>query len=381
MSKSKVFSLALLLCVVLAGGVSAQLCGDADGNATINLIDLVTTIDYIAGKPISINLANADCDGVPDVTISDVAALADNFFGSVPISCSPSGGYSFASANSDTIYVPRILNVPSDVDVVNLLVFGSFSSQAKGIYIPILELGSGSSTNFHLDAVIPVSSTISGGVSIAANERVLFSTGTYTNPPGYLNGQTNLMMLSYERTSSGDGAIIPEPFDRPTPWNIAIARNSDLLVPVIEFYDVTSPNGGLEISANSFDFHALINEPSPDTFEVEITQGIYGVAFSITSSVPWLTASQYTGVTPATVTFLANASGLGITQYGGEIIVSYDGIWMPIDTINVTFTVHASGNPVFPAGDLNCDEALNILDLTHMVDFFFRGGLRPFPCE
>ncbi|MGH8016212.1 MAG: hypothetical protein ACREBV_08480, partial [Candidatus Zixiibacteriota bacterium] len=172
-----------------------------------------------------------------------------------------------------------------------------------------------------------------------------------------------------------------EPYDRPSPWDIAIARNSDLLVPVIEYYDMASANGGLEISENSYAFHALINEQSPDIFSVTISQGAYGVAFEISENLPWLTASQYNGVTPATVTFLADAAGLGITEYSGVINVGYDGIWLAGDSINVTLTVHPLGDPSFPAGDLNCDQAFNITDLTHLVDFFFRGGLRPFPCE
>jgi len=377
----KVTALMALACFALAGEVSAQVCGDADGNGSLNILDVAITANYICGLPDPINLANADCDGVPGVTISDLAAIIGYVYARLPVDCNLSGSYSFANANSDTIYVPRILNVPAEVDQVDLLVFGTFSSLTDGMYMPIKELGIGSSSNFDLDRVIPVNYGVGGGVVTNPNERVLFLNDNYTDPPGFMNGNQNLMMLSYQRISPGIATIIPEPFDRPSPWNIAITRNDDLLFPVVAYYDVTSPSGGLEISDHDFAFHALVNAPSLDTFRVDISQGPYGVAFELSSSVPWVTASQYNGVTPATVTFLANASGMGVFEYSGVIRVSYGGIWTPVDSMNVSLTVHPAGNPTFPAGDTNCDGALNILDLTNLVDFFFRGGLRPFPCE
>ncbi len=381
----KIFKTAILIaliCFAFPGAVSAQVCGDADGNNALQVTDIIMALEYIAGNPNSINLANADCDGVPGVTISDVSAICGRVFQLLPVDCTPAGSYSFTEATNDTIYIPRLVNIPDGVDRVNLLVFGKFSSATEAIFLPTKEIGAGASPNFDLDAIYPTNLGIGGGVIMNANERALFITDDFMFNPGFLNGNKNLLVLSYERTAAGVGAIAPEPFDRPAPWNLAINRNDDLLVPMIQYYDLTSIDGGLDLSATEFDFHSLENAQSLDTFKLDISQGPYGVGFTISSSVPWILADQYSGITPATVTLLAHGAGLGIGQFSGVINVNYADVGgLPVDSVNLTLTVHPAGDPSFPAGDVNCDQALNILDLTHMVDFFFRGGLRPFPCE
>ncbi len=375
----KVTVLIILICWAYSGAVSAQVCGDASGDNVVNVVDIIYTLDYIAGKPNAINLANADCDGVTSVTISDVSAITSKAFLGLPVDCTPSGSYSFADASNDTIYIPRLVNIPDGVDRVNLLVFGSFSAVTKGLFVPVKEQGAGASSNFDLDVIYASTLGIGGGVIMNSNERALFVSDFQTE---FLNGNRNLMVLSYKRTAPGMGDVIPEPFNRPMPWNMAITRNDDLLAPMIQYYDLASVNGGLDLSASSFQFHSLQNAPSLDTFRLDISQGPYGVGFTVSSSVPWVVADQYSGVAPATVTFLANGAGLGIGDFTGVIRVNYADVGgLPSDSVNLAFTVHPSGNPVFPAGDVNCDQSTNILDLTHLVDFFFRGGTRPFPCQ
>lgn len=379
MKLSKSTAIVMALCLALSATAGAQVCGDANGNGSVNLVDVVMALDYVGGVAVPINLGNADCDGIPGVTISDVAAITDKVFALLPVDCTPSGSYSFMPAVNDTIFVPKLLNIPDYVVNANLLVFGSFSDEPEAVYLPILEQGTGSNDAFELISVVASTPNIGGGVISGTEARVLFNVGL---PPNKLNTNQNLILLKYQRMSPGTGNISPEVFDRPDPWFKAIARDNDLLIPTIQYYEVSSPNGGLELSAHSFNFHALSNAASIDTFTVEIAQGPYGVAFEIYESIPWLTASQYSGVTPATITFLADANGLGVfDSYVGLVNVNYSGIGSPVDSINVELTVHPSGDPSFPAGDVNCDQNFNIVDLNHLVNYFFRGGLRPFPCE
>ena len=381
----KLFKSAVLIslfCLAFSGAASAQVCGDANSDNNINILDMILILDYVAGKPNAINLANADCDGVPGVTIYDMITIWSKAFQGLPMDCTPAGAYSFADANNDTIYVPRLVNIPEEVNKVNLLVFGSFSSVTDGFFMPTKEIGAGASANFDLTGILVNSRGIGGGTIMNSNERSIFLSDNFDYDQGFLNGGQNLAVLTYERTAPGVGAIAPEPFDRPSPWKIAIARNDDLIVPLIQHYDLISADGGLDLSAQDFHFHSLQDAQSLDTFQLNISQGPYGVAFTVESSVPWILADQYSGVTPATVTFLAHGSGIGIGDFNGVIRVSYANVgFLPVDSVNLAFTVHPSGNPTFPAGDVNCDQAFNILDLTHIVDFIFRGGTRPFPCE
>ncbi|HEX2897923.1 MAG TPA: dockerin type I repeat-containing protein, partial [candidate division Zixibacteria bacterium] len=312
-------ALAATLCLAFSVTSRAQVCGDANGNGSVNLVDVITTLDYVAGSAAPINLANADCDGIPGVTISDVSAVANKVLALLPVDCTPSGAYSFLPAPNDTIFVPKLLNIPDYVVNANLLVFGSFISEPDAVYLPVLEQGAESNEVFELISVVASTPNIGGGAVSGTEARVLFNVEL---PPNKLNTDQNLVLLKYQRVSAGIGNIAPEAFDRPDPWFISIARDNDLVVPTIQYYEVTSPTGGLELSANSFNFHALSNAASIDTFTVDITQGPYGVAFEISESVPWLTASQYSGVTPATIIFLADAAGLGVyDSYTGLVNV------------------------------------------------------------
>jgi hypothetical protein len=375
----KLLILSAFVCISLSGAVQAQTCGDASGDASVNILDIVTILEYIAGNPNPINLPNADCDGVTGVTMGDAVALIGNFFRSEALDCTVGGSYSFASAPNDTVYLPIMPGIPAEVNEVYLLVAGNFSSVTKGLYVPILENGSGANNMFTLSTVYGANYTLGNGILTEPNKRVLVS--AEFNVPDVLVGSKNLHLLRYTRTSPGVGIISPEAYDRPSPWDISISRDNDLYKPELSYYLVDFGAPSLQVSNHDLHFHALTDQISLDTFLVDFSYNSMNVGFHLYSPSSWISFDQTTGVTPSTVTFTADAAGLGTFEYYGEIYVSYDGFSPLVDTINITLTVHPAGNPAFPAGDVNCDQALNILDLTHMVDFFFRGGLRPFPCE
>jgi len=54
----------LVLCLSAGSSFSSTLCGDATDDDVLNILDLLTIIDYTKGLPVSpFNAANADCDG------------------------------------------------------------------------------------------------------------------------------------------------------------------------------------------------------------------------------------------------------------------------------------------------------------------------------
>ena len=99
MRSLKLTAVALLMMFLLVGSsFSSTLCGDASDDDILNILDFVTLIDYIKGLPVSpFNAANADCDGVTGITLSDVVALSGYIFGGFSINCSVSGGYSYSA--------------------------------------------------------------------------------------------------------------------------------------------------------------------------------------------------------------------------------------------------------------------------------------------
>lgn len=373
-------ALVLLLTLLLFSSIaSAQICGDANDDAVINIIDLVTTIDYTSGIPTSINLTNADCDGVTGVTLSDAVAFTRHFFRVGTLDCNPVGSYSLSSSTSDTIHIVRVNDVPSNVDNVYLLVYATFSEQTEGAFVPIMDNGTGSSGFFNLTIAPGKTGELSNAVFVEPNiHSIIFSS---ISTPVNQVGVKTLILLKYERDSIGTGSILPEAFDRETPWEISIARNNDLFRPVIEYHDMTYPNGTLHSSQQDLQFYAVVDSPSLDTITVDILHGAVNVSFKLSTPTPWIHMDQTQGVTPATISFTVDATGYGALDYDGIVRISYEDFYPAVDSIDFVMSVHESSEVIFPPGDINCDGATNVLDLNYLINYLFRFGTAPQPCE
>jgi len=370
--------------------ISAQACGDVNNDGATNVADLVQTFNYIDGPPDPLyNTAAGDCDDKAGVTISDALRLANNVFLAIPLECNISSTYSFAPAPNDTIFIPRMLGIPDGTSEVNLLVYGSFSSPAGGLYVPIMHYGTGSNSAFQFYGAAGADFDMINAGDPGGDTTVLWAVDMVNR--GDYNGNQNLFMLKYQRNSAGPGDVAPEAFDRTTDWQIAIERGGDLFRPVIVYYDAADV--ALAIVPGQLLFNAAPDSMSHDTTWVSfIASGApLGIGFSITRSDTWIILDDYNGIlpwpsytTPASVPISADATGFGVMDYQGVIHVYYKGFngWgQPIDSIMITMSVNSDPGPQYPPGDLNCDGQVDIGDIVFLVNFLFINGPAPAFCQ
>ncbi len=360
----------------------AQICGDVNNDGTFNIQDMITTIDYLrGGTPSPFDSSNADCDGIPGISVSDAERMAEFIFQGGSVNCTLSGSYSFSSTSSDTIYLPRLLNVPDSVTGAGLLVVSSFHSTVDGFYVPLLSKVTGSSGHFDLSSTfhntginIVLSSTFDPDTNIVLGVD-LAGSGVFTGSP------KNVLLLNYTRQTTGTADIVPEEFDFTSPLRFAVLINGDLRVPVVKYYDASSPEPFVISTRNIF-LNASEDSLSSNSVMVDIDFPVPGVSFELDPSQSWINLSSTTGTSPATITVSGDAAGLTQGNYAGTIAVEFAGIGTTVDLINVEMAVDSViVIPFFPPGDANCDGSYDILDLVYTVDYIFRGGPNAFPCE
>ena len=381
--KHATLSVLVTVVVLILSPVSfAQVCGDANNDGTFGIADLVTLLDYMrGGTPASFDSANADCDGIPGISISDVEGMAEYIFQGGSLNCTLSGSYGFSSAPNDTIYLPRLLNVPDSITGAALLVFSSFSSNVDGFYVPLLSKGTGSSSHFDLSSTFPktginvvMSSTYDPDTNFVFGVD-LIGTGIFTGSP------KNVLLLNYTRQTTGTADIVPEEFDFASPLLFAINISGDLLVPVVQYYDAYQPNPFI-ISSRDIFLNAVENELSSNSINISLEFPISGVQYKLVPSESWIVLSATTGNSLSMINVSGDATGLTEGTYAGTIAVQFAGIGTTVDLINVEMAVDSViVIPFFPPGDANCDGSYDILDLVYTVDYIFRGGPNAFPCE
>lgn len=382
MKRAAISIIVVLLTLFFSPVAFAQICGDANNDSTFGISDLITMLDYMRGvTPASFDSANADCDGIPGISISDVERMSEYIFRLGSLNCTLSGSYGFSAAPNDTIYLPRLLNVPDSITGAALLVFSSFSSNVDGFYVPLLSKGTGSSSHFDLSSTFPqtgidvlMSSTYDPDTNIVLGVD-LFGSGIFTGSP------KNLLLLNYVRQSMGTADIIPEEFDRFSPNLFAVLISNDLYVPVVQYYDAYQPYPFI-ISSRDIFLNALADSISANSTMIDLDFPLTGVRYELEPSDPWIVLSATTGNSLSMINVSGDAAGLTEGIYSGTIAVRFEGIGSIVDLIDVEMAVGTDTViTFFPPGDANCDGSYDILDLTYTVDFLFRGGPPALPCS
>jgi hypothetical protein len=225
MRKSLLLAIMALVQLTVAPPAAGQICGDANSDSLVNVLDLVCIVDYLCENPQDppIDLENADCDGVHGVTISDAVRFSNHVFSGTPLNCTDSGTFTYPLSQSDTVLFPYMLGVSDSTDSVRLPVMLSLQSEVQGFYVPFLHYGDGS--------------VLAAG-DLMGDTAVLLGVDVYDDQ---FAGRHELFTLKYNRVAPGTSDIRPEPVDRAPRFLIAVERDNELYRPVVAFYDLDPP--------------------------------------------------------------------------------------------------------------------------------------------
>lgn len=374
----------------LAVPATAQMCGDVNGDGSIHIGDVLMLIDGIAHPEFqsdgSFHAAEADCDGRAGITMSDVITITDYIFrDNDHRDCSASGTYSLTPAPDDTVFVPYIVDVPGDIDRLDLPVLASVLESTDGVYISLITHGAISGGLFLFGMASSTEESTSNYIAVGNTDYPLYETSMFiieTSAGTIVEPRKSFFELEFHRSSDGVANVAPTEFVRSPEVRITVEKDGDLFIPVIVYYEYMLPDPILSVDPTSLEFTAFSGRESSQIYEISFTSTERDVTFDLDISQPWLAldgapAGPYT--TPVSFWVTADATALLPANYAATITpVSVD----PAETIvldaavTVDFTVDPE--PEYPFGDLNCSGEVTIGDISLMIDCVFIDP-RPIP--
>ena len=375
---------AVILLVVALGALALpltaypQVCGDANGDARVNVSDVVFLFSYLSGLGPSPNLSNADCDDRLGVTLGDASALVDYIFAGGPApDCTPSQVYSLTYSDSDTLFLPYIFDIPEGVDSVSLPIVSALGAGAKGYYLPLL-VGSGLTGNATFELHSVSKGATQGGLLFngfkVVDTAVLMALDLFNSE---IVGTKTLFFLNYRRIAPGLGNISPMMLERSSLWVPSVSRNRDLLRPHTVAKEFVFPPESLMTTPSQLTYAAMAGKTAADSFLVNFTSTGIPITFSISVSDPWirLINPPTTLTTPASIWVKASADSLAIGDYTGQINILPNKPSTPMNLDAVTVTFNVTTPVVFPPGDFNCDGICDVADLAALVNYIMGGSI------
>ncbi|MBU8932364.1 MAG: hypothetical protein KOO62_00005 [candidate division Zixibacteria bacterium] len=377
--------IALLMCLVLASPSFGQLCGNANDDTTVNILDWIYQFEYLRGNAMDppINLENADCDGITGVTIGDAAWFSNFYFGGgPPLNCDDTGSYPYPQSWEDTVFMPRMLGIPEGVTTVIMPVVTVFMEDVEGVYLPFIHYGAGSNSVFEWGGA-----TYSTDFSVLMADDLTPDTsllmGIDLNGTTHFPGRHEYFNLTYYRDGFGTGDIVPQFVNRPGLWQIAIVKGGRLFRPVVEYYDTQLPDT-LFASPTSKVVEAPLGQIPAGTFTVHFSSSGDPINFDLTPTESFIVIDSPFTVgftTPTDIVFVVYADTLPAGTYQGyvDIVDVTPGTVLDADQIAITLVL--TEGVTYPPGDLNCDGEVNITDITVLVAYMFLGGAPLQDCQ
>ncbi len=380
---------ALLLC--FAGSVGA-ICGDIEGDGSVDLSDVVHLLIYVSEPmgsiPAPVNMADANVDGRAGITFSDVVTIVHSIFGPYDIPYPPNTcnlGLTYTlGASGDSVFFPQMLTVPDGVDTVIMPVVTVLDANSRGIYVPFLAT---EAVNFKLDKITTVSANriiLGPFSSFQQQDTVCLEWAVLDWPSDLAVGRKSITSLQYIRTAPGAGSITPTFVNRSSLWRPSVIKNEDLFIPFIGYYNFAFPPETLKVSTGAMAFDAVAGYASTDSFVVSFTSSGLPISFELTPDDPWITIVDTGAVgfrTPCNVVIKATAAASGIGDYATQIHFTNLSPSAPTTVAAIDATMHVRAPIIYPFGDLDCDGIVDISDLTKIIDRLYISLSPLVPCQ
>ncbi len=375
--------LSILILFLTCSSISAQECGDADGDGSLNIMDVITmmcSIQAVPGSCYPIFSDVADVDGRNGLTVSDVAYHWDfRFNGGPPLDCSEADTYSFTISTEDTVFLPEIGPIPEEINTLILPINVSFTENVHAFYLPMLP---NPGPNWQLTEVVSVlgESQPGGNIVHLLDTTVLSGVELFS----IVHSGTSFT-LKYTRIGSGPSAITPSLVDRGGVLKYGVAKDGDMFRPTVVYSTVLIPVDTILVSESNLHFDAISGSPSQDSMMIHFTSNFNNnLQFSLASSEPWIRIKLFTVgelSTPDSAEISINSSLAPIgTNFGVITVVPGDeSVFTSVEQIEITSEI--SPPLLYPIGDFTCDGVVDIADLTYFILYLFIGGPMPVQCQ
>lgn len=383
MRKVMILFIAAACCVVFATAVSAQECGDADGNGRLTMADPVAIISHIAMSGASLNESVADCDGHAGITVGDAQALfRDFYYDEHVLDCSASESYSFAPAPNDTVFLPYMTGIYESIDSIALAIRVYWEEGTNSMYLPLSADTAAWGGYFYPQILLQSAGTV---VALNGDDAWIAVVNEY-DPYTQIVGYNSVVTLIMRRIKPGTASIQCEPVVINELWRPSVGKiDGDLLVPEIRTYAVEAPAPHVTVSPTALNLVARTGAAGSNAESITFESDLGPVSFTLLTSDDWLVIQDYQAggyTTPATITVKGDATALAPGNYTGTITVEDvepTNAEFTAMTIDVNFEVLEP--MVFPHGDVNCDGVVSIGDISKLIDHLYLSQDPLVPCE
>ncbi len=371
-----------LTAVLSVSSASGQVCGDINGDGgSVDVSDWVYLIYWLYDGPAPPYPSLADMDGRSGLTIGDVSYFQNYLFEyGPPPDCSGAGTYSYAAAESDTIFLPRLMGIPESVESLVIPIFTSLQTNTVGFYVPAIESAESNGV-FRFDSLsVQDGATMNenfGGRTIWGDTLILVATSQYSN--SLISGVKAYYNTHFTRVASGLGNISFEATDRGDSRRFAVVKDDgDLYIPVVHYLDAMPEF--LQAPTDELTFAAVRLFPSNDSYDIDITATSGTINWEVETDADWLTFSSTAGTTPSTLNVTVGEIDMPAGIYTGTISLhNVDDVYGFDQGIDIGVQLKLISP--HPSMDANCDGMLNISDLTYLVNYLYGIPLGPAPCD